>query len=441
MDKSFLEYFEEVSLMDKHELSEYIEDVVTESLSDSDLDVYSEASNREAHNKMLEVRKEITVLKHDMRQATKEKNADKVKEIATKGKSLIAETRKFINDPADDSVEDTAFGWIFESVVEICYQMLACLTMGFGAIPAVISGIHLVVGTIKRIASDVKDGSVTAATFNVYKNKLNSILDSTEKTFDKAIKRADELKKIMTEEKEVKESADLLCDESILYFLENADYDDPDQLELVESCLDLMMEGEWAAGYNDTVKLKSWTQRNQKEGKNTADAKPKANPVWDKYEQPELKDYAGANAKAARNRKIGTGASVAALVASVAGLAVLVKSIGPKCPEAKELMAEVKDLQKQVATIKKAADKGDMNPKIAAAKVKILEKKVETLQKKAAKAEEKAAKAAAKEEKKAKAVKESTMDLVGAKLAIYEAAMAGEITMDEKESLLAELED
>ena len=33
------------------------------------------------------------------------------------------------------------------------------------------------------------------------------------------------------------------------------------------------------------------------------------------------------------------------------------------------------------------------------------------------------------------------MDLVSAKLAIYEAAMAGEITMDEKESLLSELED
>ena len=104
-------------------------------------------------------------------------------------------------------------------------------------------------------------------------------------------------------------------------------------------------------------------------------------------------------------------------------------------------MAEVKDLQKQAATIKKAADKGDMNPKIAEAKVKILEKKVESLQKKAAKAEEKAAKEAAKEDKKAKATKESTMDLVSAKLAIYEAAMSGEITMDEKESLLSELED
>ena len=60
---------------------------------------------------------------------------------------------------------------------------------------------------------------------------------------------------------------------------------------------------------------------------------------------------------------------------------------------------------------------------------------------KAAKAEEKAAKEAAKDDKKAKATKESTMDLVSAKLAIYEAAMAGEITMDEKESLLSELED
>ena len=180
---------------------------------------------------------------------------------------------------------------------------------------------------------------------------------------------------------------------------------------------------------------------NQKAGKNTACAKPKENPVWDKYEQPEAKDYAKLNAKAEKTRKIGTAASVTALIASVAGLAVLIKSIGPKCPEAKELMAEVKDLQKQAATIKKAADNGDMNPKIAAAKVKILEKKVESLQKKAAKAEEKAAKEAAKEDKKAKATKESTMDLVSAKLAIYEAAMAGEITMDEKESLLSELED
>ena len=230
-------------------------------------------------------------------------------------------------------------------------------------------------------------------------------------------------------------------DEDLLDFPENADYDDPDQVELVESCLDLMLEGEFMPGASNEEKLKAYKSMNQKAGKNTACAKPKENPVWDKYEQPEAKDYAKLNAKAEKTRKIGTAASVTALIASVAGLAVLIKSIGPKCPEAKELMAEVKDLQKQAATIKKAADNGDMNPKIAAAKVKILEKKVESLQKKAAKAEEKAAKEAAKDDKKAKATKESTMDLVSAKLAIYEAAMAGEITMDEKESLLSELED
>ena len=230
-------------------------------------------------------------------------------------------------------------------------------------------------------------------------------------------------------------------DEDLLDFLENADYDDPDQLELVESWLDLMLEGEFMPGDSNEEKLKAYKSMNQKAGKNTACSKPKENPVWDKYEQPEAKDYAKLNAKAEKTRKIGTAASVTALIASVAGLAVLIKSIGPECPESKELMAEVKDLQKQAATIKKAADNGDMNPKIAAAKVKILEKKVETLQKKAAKAEEKAAKAAAKDDKKAKATKESTMDLVSAKLAIYEAAMSGEITMDEKESLLSELED
>ena len=165
-------------------------------------------------------------------------------------------------------------------------------------------------------------------------------------------------------------------DEDLLDFLENADYDDPDQLELVESCLDLMLEGEFMPGASNEEKLKAYKSMNQKAGKNTACSKPKENPVWDKYEQPEAKDYAKLNAKAEKTRKIGTAASVTALIASVAGLAVLIKSIGPECPEAKELMAEVKDLQKQAATIKKAADNGDMNPKIAAAKVKILEKKV-----------------------------------------------------------------
>ena len=229
-------------------------------------------------------------------------------------------------------------------------------------------------------------------------------------------------------------------EEDLLDFLENADYDDPDQLELVESCLDLMLEGpaqDSAEVFRAADKGKKLSRCDVK--KNSCyDLKEKlANKSADKTPDELAFDKKVANTKAG----VGTAASVTALIASVAGLAVLIKSIGPKCPEAKELMAEVKDLQKQAATIKKAADKGDMNPKIAEAKVKILEKKVESLQKKAAKAEEKAAKEAAKDDKKAKATKESTMDLVSAKLAIYEAAMAGEITMDEKESLLSELED
>ena len=124
-------------------------------------------------------------------------------------------------------------------------------------------------------------------------------------------------------------------DDDLLDFLENADYDDPDQLELVESCLDLMLEGEFMPGASNEEKLKAYKSMNQKDGKNTACAKPKENPVWDKYEQPEAKDYAKLNAKAEKTRKIGTAASVTALIASVAGLAVLIKSIGPKCPEAK----------------------------------------------------------------------------------------------------------
>ena len=63
-----------------------------------------------------------------------------------------------------------------------------------------------------------------------------------------------------------------------------------------------MLEGEFMPGASNEEKLKAYKSMNQKAGKNTACAKPKENPVWDKYEQPEAKDYAKLNAKAEKTR-------------------------------------------------------------------------------------------------------------------------------------------
>lgn len=225
-------------------------------------------------------------------------------------------------------------------------------------------------------------------------------------------------------------------DSDILEFIESADYDDPDQLDLVEACLELIEEQEMGTSRYDFAS--HYRKSSDETDKKFADAKAKGEmheADFDKIAKNKKKEKVTNGAIAA--------GSVVALGASIAGILVTLKKFG-KAPEVKELESQAKDLQKQAADLRKQAEKGDVSPKVAEAKAKILDKKAQSLQAKAeklaVKLAEKDAKDDSKKNCKGKACKESVdMDVVSAKLAIYEAAMAGEITMEEKDELLDEL--
>ena len=262
------------------------------------------------------------------------------------------------------------------------------------------------------------------------------MLDSVDKTFDKAKKMADQI----DAEADVKKES--VIDDDILAFIESADYDDPDQLELVEACVKLIEEKSAADSAESLM--------SELDGKKISKRDKLSNSYYDMKSKVNntSRDKTPDELQFDRNVKIGKGAgvglaSVAALGASIAGILVTLKKFG-KAPEVKEIEKQAKELQKQAADLRKQGEKGDISPKVAEAKAKILDKKVQSLQAKAeklaVKLAEKDAKDDSKKNCKGKACKESVdMDVVSAKLAIYEAAMAGEITMEEKDELLNEL--
>ena len=67
--KTFLEYFEEVSEMPKDELAAYVESELVEAMMDTDADIYTEATNSEAHKAMAELRQNVSALKKDMKKS------------------------------------------------------------------------------------------------------------------------------------------------------------------------------------------------------------------------------------------------------------------------------------------------------------------------------------------------------------------------------------
>jgi len=210
-------------------------------------------------------------------------------------------------------------------------------------------------------------------------------------------------------------------DAQVLSLFECTDDMDYDDIEFMESCEDLYMEGRYVA---PTPKSKPYSKQTQDSMKiNMGQRESSTHPgMTNKQVSDYVKywsDVCDKQDEAARRAKAKADAGkLAAAITLVAAAAIAAgKAIAGRSKN-KAIEKKVASLEKEIETLKKAEANGELSPNDVKAEIDKINNEIKSLVNQA---------------KSETPVKESVDDL---KLAIYESEMYGEITTDERDILL-----
>ena len=343
--------------------------------------------------------KDVCHLKAEIMAHMKAKNVKELQNDGAEGKHIAAWIRRCVNDTYDDITDKTFYSYLASSCVSMMQSVVELMDACFSSISDISGIVFTINSSLKNIKEEIENKNITEETFASCKSKMNFILDLIDDGFEKASKSTEI--KIKNLNESFHEDYDMLDKNELMEFIESADYDDPEDLELVEEALEILQENdselfeEKYKSYSD--KMKQISRIRNKNIQLNLDKKDKIRSQFLKDDdmlkycnevsranshcmnrEQEIEKKADA-IKRAQSLKVGTAAVVAASGALIIGL----KKLKSKCKDddviskADKLIAEAESLKKEADDLQKQASKTN-DPKEKAK----LEKKAEALAKK-----------------------------------------------------------